>query len=73
VLSASSQLPSKQGRELRPFTVRVFTSRLRGAGTDANIAIKAVGASGTSSWTELPARHSTFQQAQVGCLGSSGQ
>lgn len=65
VLAGSSQLP-KQGADLKPYTVRVFTSRLRGAGTDANVAINAIGLLGASGWRELPAHHSTcLQQGQV--------
>jgi hypothetical protein len=65
VLTASSQLPAKQGDELQPYTVRVFTSHLRGAGTDGIVCINAVGVSGSSGWKELPARQSTFEQGQV--------
>lgn len=65
VLNGSSQLPAKQGAELKPYHIRVFTSRIRGAGTDANVFIKTIGLSGAGDWTELPARQSTFQQGQV--------
>lgn len=50
---------------MQPYTVRVFTSHLRGAGTDANVAINAIGAAGSSGWLELPARQSAFEQGQV--------
>lgn len=65
VLTVSSQLAVKAGAELRPYTVRVFTSHLRGAGTDANICINAIGVSGSSGWKELPAKQGTFEQGQV--------
>lgn len=72
VLTASSQLPAKQGGALQPYTVRVFTSHLRGAGTDANVCINAVGVSGSSGWKELPAKQSTFEQGQVRAAGQHG-
>jgi hypothetical protein len=65
VLTATSQLPATLGAGLQPYTVRVFTSHLRGAGTDANVCINAIGVSGSSGWRELPARQGTFEQGQV--------
>lgn len=65
MLTAASQLPPTLGARLQPYTVRVFTSRLRGAGTDANVCINAIGVSGSSGWKELPAREGTFEQGQV--------
>lgn len=66
VLAASSQLPTKQRADLQPYTVQMYTSHLRGAGTDANVSINAIGATGSSGWQELPVRHSAFEQGQVG-------
>jgi hypothetical protein len=65
VLTASSQLPAKQAADQGPYTVKVYTTHLRGAGTDSNVCINAIGTAGSSGWRELPARQGTFEHGQV--------
>jgi hypothetical protein len=49
-----------------PYVVRVFTSDLKGAGTDASIDVGVIGSRGETGWHRLVANHDTFERAQVG-------
>lgn len=67
VLQASSAPPSSQTSALAPHTVRVWTSRLRGAGagTAHGVSINVTGDAGRQSgWLPLPARADSFSPGQ---------
>jgi hypothetical protein len=56
-----------------PYVVRVFTSDLKGAGTDASIDVGLIGSRGETGWHRLLANHDTFERAQVSEQGASGE
>lgn len=50
------------------YVVRVFTSDMKGAGTDASIDMGLIGPRGETGWHRLVANYDTFERAQVGHL-----
>lgn len=46
--------------------IKVFTSDVKGAGTDANISVNVMGLKGHSGWQQLRARQDSFERGQVG-------
>jgi hypothetical protein len=46
--------------------VKVYTSDVKGAGTDANIAVNVMGLKGHSGCQQLRARQESFERGQVG-------
>lgn len=53
------------GGGLIAYTLRVRTSDVRGAGTDAGVSVMLVGEGGSSGWHNLLANGSTFERGQV--------
>eukprot|EP00775_Hariotina_reticulata_P013433 gene13433-13561_t len=64
VLAASRAPPYKPGSILQPYAVHVFTSDVKGAGTDSNVSINLMGVKDSSGWQELRAKHDTFERGQ---------
>jgi len=68
VLAASRTPPCKPGGSLQAFAVHVFTSDVKGAGTDSNVSVNLIGVKGNSGWQELRAKHDTFERGKVSSM-----
>jgi hypothetical protein len=49
------------------YTLRVRTSDLRGAGSDAAVEVELLGEAGRSGWQRLLANSDAFARNKVGC------
>jgi hypothetical protein len=66
-LACSSRAPGRPDEGQLPYIVKVFTSDVKGAGTDANITVNVMGLKGHSGWQQLRARQDSFERSQVRC------
>ncbi|KAI8463909.1 MAG: Lipase/lipooxygenase [Monoraphidium minutum] len=64
VAELSAAPPAAPPRPAVPYTLRVTTSDVRGAGSDAGICVQLVGEGGVCGWQPLPATGDTFGRGQ---------
>lgn len=65
-LPCSAKPPGRPDDGQLPYLIRVFTSGVKGAGTDANISLNLMGLKGSSGWQQLHARQEAFERGKVG-------
>ncbi|WIA17082.1 hypothetical protein OEZ85_013981 [Tetradesmus obliquus] len=67
-LPCSSRPPGRPDEGQLPYVIKVFTSDVKGAGTDANISVNVMGLKGHSGWQQLRARQDSFERGQEDCF-----
>eukprot|EP00878_Enallax_costatus_P043429 GHUV01051407.1.p1 GENE.GHUV01051407.1~~GHUV01051407.1.p1 ORF type:complete len:166 (-),score=42.07 GHUV01051407.1:613-1110(-) len=64
-LSTSPKPPTGQDDSQLPYMIRIYTSKVKGAGTDANVSLNVIGVKGSSGWHQLRAKQDSFERGKV--------